>query len=76
MSVSIKYCSVWNYLPKASSLESYIRNKIKDIQVELISGGGGVFEVRFNKELIFSKKSIGRFPENSEIVNLIIEKSN
>ena len=76
MSVSIKYCSVWNYLPKASSLESYIKNKIKDIQVELISGGGGVFEVRFNKELIFSKKSIGRFPENSEIVNLIIEKSN
>ncbi len=76
MSVSIKYCSVWNYFPKASSLESYIKNKIKDIQVELISGGGGVFEVRFNKELIFSKKSIGRFPENSEIVNLIIEKSN
>ena len=76
MFVSIEYCSVWNYLPKASSLESYLKNKIKNIQVELISSGGGVFEVRFNKELIFSKKLTGRFPENSEIVNLIAEKSN
>ena len=76
MSVSIEYCSVWNYLPKASSLESYLKNKIKDIQIELISSGGGVFKVRFNKKLIFSKKSTGRFPENSEIVNLIREESN
>ena len=71
MSVSIEYCSVWNYLPKASSLESYLKNNLKDIKVELISSGGGVFEVKLDKELIFSKKSTGRFPENSEIVDII-----
>ena len=71
MSVSIKYCSVWNYFPKASSLESYLKNNIKDIRVDLISSGGGVFEVMLDKKLIFSKKSIGRFPENSEIVDII-----
>jgi len=71
MFVSIEYCSVWNYLPKASSLESYLKNNLKDIKVELISSGGGVFEVKLDKELIFSKKSTGRFPENSEIVDII-----
>ncbi len=76
MFISIEYCSVWNYLPKASSLESYLKNKIKDIQVELISSGGGVFEVSLNQDLIFSKKSSGRFPENSEIIDLIKQKSN
>lgn len=35
--------------------------------VELIKGGGGVFEVVANGELIFSKKKLGRFPEPSEV---------
>ena len=45
------------------------------VKVELISSGGGVFEVSLNKELIFSKKSLGRFPTNSEIVDLIEKKT-
>jgi len=51
-------------------LEEYLKGKY-DAQVELISSGGGVFEVRLDKELIFSKKSLGRFPEHSEIDDLI-----
>jgi len=39
--------------------------------VQLISSGGGVFEVKFNQNLIFSKKSLNRFPEHSEIYDLI-----
>jgi len=43
---------------------------IKDkygIKVELIKSGGGVFEVRKDGELIFSKKKTNRFPESMEI---------
>jgi selenoprotein W-related protein len=34
---------------------------------ELIKGGGGVYEVRLDGELIFSKKQLGRFPMPGEI---------
>jgi len=33
--------------------------------------GGGVFEVTYNGELIFSKKQLDRFPEKGEIIGLI-----
>ena len=38
---------------------------------ELIESSGGVFEVVVNDDLIFSKKSLNRFPETNEIFNLI-----
>ena len=44
---------------------------IKDnlnVEPELIKSGGGVFEVRADGELIFSKKQLGRFPEEGEIL--------
>jgi len=40
----------------------------------LIEGSGGVFEVCVDGELIFSKKELGRFPENSEIYSAIDSK--
>ncbi len=38
---------------------------------DLIEGSGGVYEVRFNGALIFSKIAIGRFPETEEIIVLV-----
>ncbi len=40
-------------------------------EMTLIPSQGGVYEVVFNENLIFSKKSRGRFPELPEIVDLI-----
>ena len=71
MKISIEYCSIWNYLPKASSLESELEQIYPDAEIKLISSGGGVFEVMVNGKLIFSKKSLDRFPEKGEIANLI-----
>ena len=71
MKISIEYCSVWNYLPKASSLESELRKIYPDAEIILISSGGGVFEVMLDGQIIFSKKSLGRFPVEGEIPNLI-----
>ena len=39
-----------------------------DTNVELISSGGGVFEVTKDGTLIFSKKASGRFPTSEEIL--------
>jgi len=39
--------------------------------IELIASSGGVFEVKVDDELIFSKKSLNRFPEEGEIEGLI-----
>jgi len=43
----------------------------RDIDVELIPGSGGVFEIVVDNRLVFSKKQQGRFPEEGEIVRLI-----
>jgi len=41
------------------------------VEPELISSGGGVFEVTKDGELIFSKKAVGRFPTTEEIFKLL-----
>lgn len=39
--------------------------------VELIASSGGVFEVTVDGNLLFSKKSLNRFPEDGEVAGLI-----
>ena len=71
MKVSIEYCSVWNYLPRASSLEVELKTKFPKVDTKLISSGGGVFEITLDNNLIFSKKALERFPEEGEVEKLI-----
>lgn len=40
-------------------------------EVELVKSSGGVFEVTADDELVFSKKSLGRFPEPGELRSLL-----
>ena len=73
MNISIEYCSMWNYLPRAASLANEILEKYgTDVkELTLIPSGGGVFEVIKNSDHIFSKKSLDRFPDDGEVMNLI-----
>jgi selenoprotein W-related protein len=41
------------------------------IDCELVASGGGVFEVSVDGKLIFSKKKLGRFPNDGEVVELL-----
>ena len=41
------------------------------VDSELIASHGGVFEVTVDGDLMFSKKSLGRFPDDGEILGLI-----
>jgi len=43
------------------------------VEAELIASGGGVFEIRVDDQLIFSKKELGRFPEDGEVLARIDE---
>jgi selenoprotein W-related protein len=50
----------------AAELESKL-----DESTDLIKSSGGVFEVEDNGTLIFSKKALGRFPADYEVLDII-----
>ena len=73
MIISIQYCNVWNYLPRAAGLASELLEKYgtKITQLTLLPSDGGVYEIIKDDTLIFSKMKLDRFPDNGEIVTLI-----
>ncbi len=73
MRVTVEYCGEWNYRPAALSLKAEI-DKEPGIDTELVVGKGGVFNVTVDKELIFSKFKLFRFPEPGEIANIIKQR--
>jgi selenoprotein W-related protein len=40
-------------------------------EVELVKGVAGVFEITIDGRLVFSKKQLGRFPEDAEVDALL-----
>jgi selenoprotein W-related protein len=56
-------------LPRAVALATELLNKHKNklSSVELVTSGGGVFEVDLDGERVFSKRELGRFPEDGEV---------
>ena len=41
------------------------------MEPELIKGGGGIFDVRLDGELIYSKDETGRFPKDAEVLQAL-----
>ena len=41
------------------------------MKVDLVASGGGVFEVSRDGDLVFSKRSLGRFPEPGEVLGTL-----
>ena len=78
MDIRITYCGAWNYLPTAQVVATELRTNFTDINVELIKGSSGVFDVMLMGDsydtadrLVFSKHIKGRFPFEGEITKLI-----
>jgi len=42
-------------------------------KVELIEGKDGVFEVTVDGNLVFSKRALGRFPDDGEVAHIVRE---
>ena len=70
MKISIKYCAEWNYKPRASSMGDELKKEF-GAEIELIAGGGGIFDISVDDNMVFSKFEKGRFPQPEEIVRLI-----
>ena len=73
MKIRIEYCTSWGYVSRAIGLAQKLLNTHKNNieSLEIIPSSGGVYEVSLNEDLIFSKKELGRFPEENEIENKI-----
>jgi selT/selW/selH-like putative selenoprotein len=39
--------------------------------VKLVRGSGGIFDVRADGRMVFSKFEVGRFPEPGEVVRML-----
>jgi predicted Rdx family selenoprotein len=57
-------------------VEAELKEVYPDSVIELIKGGGGIFDVKCNDILIFSRQNVEgrRFPKKGEISKLIKEK--
>lgn len=49
-------------------MKAALERAFPGIEIELIKGKGGAFEIRSGETLVFSKKKTGRFPSNDEVV--------
>jgi len=71
--LTIEYCTVWNYYPRAAGLADEIQQKL-GLTPQLVKSSGGRFDVTLGNDLIFSKQRTGRFPEPGEVLRLLEEK--
>ena len=67
--VEITYCTQCNWLLRSAWLAQELLNTFATElgEVALRPGTGGIFEVRVDGELIWSRKTEGRFPEAKEL---------
>jgi selT/selW/selH-like putative selenoprotein len=54
-------------------VEAELRTHYPDLNIKLVEGGGGIFDIKCNGKLIYSKQNIEgrRFPNEGEITKLL-----
>jgi predicted Rdx family selenoprotein len=58
-------------------VEAELKADYPDSDIELVKGGSGIFDIKYNGILIYSRQNIEgrRFPDKGEISRLIKEKA-
>jgi selenoprotein W-related protein len=71
--VEIVYCTQCRWLLRATWMaQELLTTFVDDLgEVALVPGAGGIFEVRVDGKLIFSRAEAGRFPESKELKQVI-----
>ncbi len=71
--VEIEYCTQCRWLLRAAWMAQELLTTFVDdlAEVALVPGTGGVFDIRLDGQLLFSRKDTGRFPEAKEIKQLV-----
>ena len=74
--VKIIYCTQCRFVLRAGWMaqELLLTFGTRLGEVALVPGEGGIFEVRLDDELLFSRKTAGRFPESREIKQSIRDR--
>jgi selenoprotein W-related protein len=74
--VEITYCSQCRFVLRATWLtQELLMTFDTDLgEVALVPASGGVFEVRVDGDLVWSKKEQGRFPEAKELKQLVRDR--
>ena len=74
--LEIEYCAQCRFVLRAGWMAQELLltfgNKLGE--VALVPGEGGIFEVRLDGELLFSRKTAGRFPDTREIKQSIRDR--
>ncbi len=75
LAISITYCVICNFRGRAAWLaQELLAAHEGDIaEVALIPAREGLFEVRFDDQLVFSRREQGRFPEPREVKDALRE---
>lgn len=74
--VTIEYCVPCSYLPKAVAVVDELMSNYQHVinNLTLVTGTKGIFDVRIDDQLIFSKQNIQkRHPQAGEITELFRE---
>ena len=74
--LEIEYCTQCRWLMRAAwmaqELLTTFQNEIGEIA--LIPGTGGVFDIRLDSEIIWSRAGQGRFPEIKELKQIVRDR--
>jgi len=71
--IEIEYCTQCKWLIRAAWMAQELLTTFEAElgEVALKPGTGGVFDIRLGKEIIWSRKEKGRFPDIKELKQLI-----
>jgi len=74
--IEIEYCTRCRWLLRTAWMAQELLTTFEAElgEVALIPGSGGIFEVRVDKETIWSRKERGRFPEAKEVKQLVRDR--
>lgn len=74
--VTIEYCKLCRWMLRAAWMGQELLTTFSEELSELTlrQGTGGIFNIFVNDELIFSRKEEGRFPEITELKQLVRDK--
>ncbi len=74
--LEIEYCTQCRWLLRSAWMAQELLTTFeRDLErVSLVPGSGGIFDIRLNNELIFSRKDAQRFPETKEIKQMIRDR--
>jgi selenoprotein W-related protein len=74
--VQLRYCTQCRWLLRSAWMAQELLTTFESelTEVSLAPGTGGVFEVRVNQELIWSRAEQGRFPDIKELKQLVRDR--